>query len=456
MAAPTSRIASQLPTNSLLQTTQKQEKDQRLPPLKLSEQVEISRYEVGPFIGEGSFGRVFGAYDTSIPEGSIARERAVAIKFFQNASNTQSHGHQNALHELKMLEAARGLPNVLQVQGWGIDQEEGSFFIVTELLRPIDVRPFDLVHLRFVGEGILNGVSQLHRRKMTHADLKETHCHSNIQGQVVLADLGLSYFEEETPPKTIQTLPYRDPRVFIGATYDNSVDMWSVGCIFYKLFTGRLPFPGVPEDHLRSFPQEKRSYLRKLGMLHSICTQLGTPPKEFIRSGKSPYQYFHENTLELRSLPLGIKPLPSPFSLSDLMHVCLSASGSIFIAQGFSQLIQQMLTYGKKISADNALASPFFAQTVAFQIDGCLSFRFTQLDIYDETELNQDVARPLYSMPLKLSELPKKILCQRAANDRYVLALSKENLLVNTCSFIAQPKGINQICLEGLNLQQNT
>lgn len=46
----------------------------------------------------------------------------------------------------------------------------------------------------------------------------------------------------------VVTLWYRSPDVLMGSKhYDTAVDMWSVGCIFAEMVTGRPLFPGTSE-----------------------------------------------------------------------------------------------------------------------------------------------------------------------------------------------------------------
>jgi serine/threonine protein kinase len=38
---------------------------------------------------------------------------------------------------------------------------------------------------------------------------------------------------------------YRAPEVFIGEEdYDNSIDIWSLGCIFFEIISKQAPFKG--------------------------------------------------------------------------------------------------------------------------------------------------------------------------------------------------------------------
>ena len=36
----------------------------------------------------------------------------------------------------------------------------------------------------------------------------------------------------------------------IGKPYDYGIDMWSVGCTLYELYTGKILFPGKTNNHM--------------------------------------------------------------------------------------------------------------------------------------------------------------------------------------------------------------
>lgn len=41
------------------------------------------------------------------------------------------------------------------------------------------------------------------------------------------------------------TLYYRAPEMFTGGGYNEKVDIWSVGCMIYKMITGKTPFESI-------------------------------------------------------------------------------------------------------------------------------------------------------------------------------------------------------------------
>lgn len=65
--------------------------------------------------------------------------------------------------------------------------------------------------------------------------------------EVKVADFGISGVAEQfNPDVDTGTLKYMSPEVLSGVEKGNStaVDVWSMGCIFYYMLFGKLPFIG--------------------------------------------------------------------------------------------------------------------------------------------------------------------------------------------------------------------
>ncbi len=95
---------------------------------------------------------------------------------------------------------------------------------------------------------LLKGVAFCHEHRVLHRDLKPQNLLINKKGELKLADFGLarafgipvrSYSHE------VVTLWYRAPDVLMGSRkYSTPIDIWSAGCIFAEMSTGRPLFPG--------------------------------------------------------------------------------------------------------------------------------------------------------------------------------------------------------------------
>jgi len=106
---------------------------------------------------------------------------------------------------------------------------------------------------------LLRGISFCHEYRVLHRDLKPQNLLINRKGELKLADFGLarafgipvrSYSHE------VVTLWYRAPDVLMGSRkYSTPIDIWSAGCIFAEMATGRPLFPGTstPDQLLRIF-----------------------------------------------------------------------------------------------------------------------------------------------------------------------------------------------------------
>jgi len=96
---------------------------------------------------------------------------------------------------------------------------------------------------------LLRGIAFCHEHRVLHRDLKPQNLLINRKGELKLADFGLarafgipvrSYSHE------VVTLWYRAPDVLMGSRkYSTPIDVWSAGCIFAEMVTGRPLFPGT-------------------------------------------------------------------------------------------------------------------------------------------------------------------------------------------------------------------
>ena len=104
---------------------------------------------------------------------------------------------------------------------------------------------------------LLMGLSYCHMNGVLHRDLKAANILITREGVLKLADFGLArtFLDGGGGKMTnrVITLWYRPPELLLGAeTYGPAVDVWSAGCIFAELLSGKPLFPGRDEhDTLR-------------------------------------------------------------------------------------------------------------------------------------------------------------------------------------------------------------
>jgi serine/threonine-protein kinase PRP4 len=49
---------------------------------------------------------------------------------------------------------------------------------------------------------------------------------------------------------------YRAPEIILGLPYDYPVDIWSVGCCIFEMFTGKIAFPGQTNNEMLKYFME--------------------------------------------------------------------------------------------------------------------------------------------------------------------------------------------------------
>ncbi|QDZ23430.1 serine/threonine-protein kinase [Chloropicon primus] len=85
-----------------------------------------------------------------------------------------------------------------------------------------------------------------------HADIKPDNILVNSShSSVKLCDLGSAMYagNNELTPYLVSRF-YRSPEVVLGLPYSYAMDMWSLGCVVYELFTGKIAFPGNSNNQM--------------------------------------------------------------------------------------------------------------------------------------------------------------------------------------------------------------
>ena len=98
---------------------------------------------------------------------------------------------------------------------------------------------------------LLKGIEFIHKHKVLHRDLKPQNLLMN-NGILKIADFGLARgygIPVKNYTHEVVTLWYRPPDVLLGSkTYGTTVDIWSIGCIFAEMVTGKPLFMGKSES----------------------------------------------------------------------------------------------------------------------------------------------------------------------------------------------------------------
>jgi len=196
-------------------------------------------------LGEGTYGVVYKARDVSTGD-------TLALKKIR--LDTEEEGiPATAIREISLL---KQLPHPNIVRLYDVILTDQKLTLVFEFLDQ-DLKKYldshgdhglDAPTTKSFLWQLLHGIYHCHKNRVLHRDLKPQNLLINQDGVLKLADFGLarsfgipvrSYTHE------VVTLWYRSPEVLLCSRhYSTPIDIWSVGCIFAEIASGRPLFPG--------------------------------------------------------------------------------------------------------------------------------------------------------------------------------------------------------------------
>mmetsp|Transcript_2628 Transcript_2628/g.7146 ORF Transcript_2628/g.7146 Transcript_2628/m.7146 type:complete len:751 (-) Transcript_2628:865-3117(-) len=155
-------------------------------------------------------------------------------------------------------------------------------------------------------------------------------------GAVKIVDFGNACWGDNHFTDDIQTRQYRSPEVIIGAGYDHTADIWSVGCLLFEVATGDFLFE----------PHSGKDYHRDEDHLALMMELLGPMPRRFALSGSASNKFFTRSG-ELRHISR-----LNYWSIRDVLREKYRFSASE--AESFASFLNLMLVYEPSKRADAA------------------------------------------------------------------------------------------------------
>lgn len=87
---------------------------------------------------------------------------------------------------------------------------------------------------------VLNAVSFLHRKGIIHRDIKPANIFISNENNYKIGDFGSCTYRKTQ--EFLGTLDYAAPEILTHKPYSEKVDLWSIGCVAYEMFTNSPPF----------------------------------------------------------------------------------------------------------------------------------------------------------------------------------------------------------------------
>jgi hypothetical protein len=228
----------------------------------------VERYRIVALLGRGGMGEVYRAEDLKL--GNV-----VALKFLpaslQNDAAALAGFHAEVRNARQVSH-----PNVCRV--YDIGEVNGQHFLTMEyidgedlasLLRRIGRLPADKA--LETAHQICAGLAAAHDCGLLHRDLKPANIMLDGRGRVRITDFGLALSHDDATGRseTAGTPAYMAPEQIGKGEASVRSDIYSLGLVFYELFTGRLPYQAnTPVEwrraHMESSPRTPSSVVKDI------------------------------------------------------------------------------------------------------------------------------------------------------------------------------------------------
>ncbi|KAL0380860.1 UNVERIFIED_CONTAM: Mitogen-activated protein kinase [Sesamum angustifolium] len=296
---------------------------------------EANLYEIQEVVGKGSYGVVAAAVDTHTGE-KVAIKKISGI--FEHVSEAT-----RILREIKLLRLLRH-PDIVEIKHIMLPpcrREFKDIYVVFELmetdLHHVIRTNDDLTpgHHQFFLYQLLRALKYIHSANVFHRDLKPKNILANADCKLKICDFGLARASFGDAPSAVfwtdyvATRWYRAPELCgsFFSKYTPAIDIWSIGCIFAEMLTGKPLFPGKNVVH----------------QLDLITDLLGSPSAEAISRIRNEKARRYLSSMKKKP------PVPLSQRFPNIDPLAL-------------RLLEHLIAFDPKDrpSAEEALADPYF------------------------------------------------------------------------------------------------
>ncbi|KAK5101480.1 hypothetical protein LTR24_000536 [Lithohypha guttulata] len=233
----------------------------------------VGNYTLGRIIGTGSFGRVYLARHSLLPNTKVVLK--AASRDDPNLAR-EIHHHRQFIH-----------PHIARL--YEVIVTEKTVWLVLEFCQGDELYNYLVTHgqhglpvekVQRIFAQLAGAVSYIHSKSCVHRDLKLENVLLDKTGDVKLVDFGFTR-EYEGKASYLQTfcgtICYSAPEMLKGEKYaGEKVDVWSLGIVLFALLTGALPFDEdddlatkqkiLKEDptYPNTFPEQAKTLLSKM------------------------------------------------------------------------------------------------------------------------------------------------------------------------------------------------
>ena len=239
-------------------------------------------------LGEGATGRV---YEIEKNDHTISAKAALKViripKSMSDVHEVMSEGMDEVsvtqyfrefvdeiLREIKIMISLKDHPNIVGYEDHCVMEHEvevgWDILIKMELLTPLSKwllnHPMDEPTALRLGCEISSALAYATDSGLVHRDVKPENIFVDQMGRFKLGDFGIARTIEKTTGGLSKkgTESYMAPEVYLGKTYNDQIDIYSLGIVLYRLMNNnRLPFY-PPVDQKISFSDRETALMKRM------------------------------------------------------------------------------------------------------------------------------------------------------------------------------------------------
>lgn len=348
------------------------------------------RYVIQKILGQGTFGKVVCAYDTT--KRTLCAVKIIrAIPKYRDASKIElrvlttlaKYDRENRYQCIHLRECFDYKNHVCLVT----DLLDVSIY---DFLKSNKYQPFPYAHVKAFARQLFTSVAYLHNIGLVHTDLKPENILLKDSSSttvntvdekgklltrkllrdptICLIDFGSAIFDDEYHNHIVSTRHYRAPEIILNVGWSFPCDIWSIGCILVEFCTGEALFQTHDNrEHLALMEKIigkriDRSLLRKAA--RNTADLVISPSRT---TGSSSGEHYRINYPNNDSKKGSERQVRQTKSLTELFRDVVIPKVGVDQPQHhwdlFLDLLQRIFIYDqrKRISARQALEHPFLA-----------------------------------------------------------------------------------------------
>jgi formylglycine-generating enzyme required for sulfatase activity/serine/threonine protein kinase len=250
----------------------------------MNNEPQLGKYILREQLGRGGFGTVYRAHDTVL-------EVERAVKVLHPALTADPEFVERFRREARL---AAKLEHANIVPVYDLDEQAGHYFLAMRYMPGGSLKTMldqqgalSFERALAILKQIASGLDYAHAQGLLHRDIKPQNILFDRDGNACLSDLGFAKVLTASGTSAsfsrsgvmVGTPAYMSPEAWDGEGWTPAADVYSLGCVFYEMLTGKLLFngespsklmkqhiiegPGFPEKWPEGVPQEVRGVLEK-------------------------------------------------------------------------------------------------------------------------------------------------------------------------------------------------